>query len=101
MTQGVLNCTLTYARKWGVELDNEQWYEHVPKLLETDNEGKVTILWNKPVQTDRTVRKNKPDIIICDNEKCICMTIDVAISVDRDVIKKSNTSKNTGQLETF
>jgi len=69
MTQCVLNCTLTYARKWGVELDNERWYEYVPKLLDTDNEGKVTTLWNKPVQTERTVRNNKPDIVICDNEK--------------------------------
>jgi len=32
--------------------------------------------------------KNKPDIIIRDNEKGTCMLIDVAISGDRNVIKK-------------
>jgi len=32
---------------------------------------------------------NKPDIIICDNEKGTCMLIDVAISGDRNVIKIS------------
>jgi len=31
---------------------------------------------------------NKPDIIIGDNEKGTCMLIDVAISEDRNVIKK-------------
>jgi hypothetical protein len=31
---------------------------------------------------------NKPDILICDNEKGTCMLIDVAISGDRNVIKK-------------
>ena len=31
---------------------------------------------------------NKPDFIIRDNEKGTCMLIDVAISGDRNVIKK-------------
>jgi len=39
------------------------------------------------VQTDRTIPNNKPDIIIRDNEKSKCMLIDVAILVDRNVIK--------------
>jgi len=43
---------------------------------------------NNQVQTDRTIRNNKPDIIIRDNEKGTCMLIDVAISGDRNVIKK-------------
>jgi hypothetical protein len=40
------------------------------------------------VQTDRTTPNNKPDNIICDNEKGTCMITDVAISGDRKVIKK-------------
>jgi hypothetical protein len=40
------------------------------------------------VQTDRTIPNNKPDIIIRDNEKGTCILIDVAISGDRNVIKK-------------
>jgi hypothetical protein len=40
------------------------------------------------VQTDRTIPNNKPDIIIRNNEKGTCMLIDVAISGDRNVIKK-------------
>jgi hypothetical protein len=71
-----------------IKLDDEQWYEHVPKLVETSHEGKVPILWNQQVQTDRTFPNFKPDIIICNNEKGTCMLIDVAISGDRNVIKK-------------
>ena len=59
------------------------------KSIETSQEGKVTILWNQQVQTDRTIPNNKPDFIIRDNEKATCMLIDVAISKDRNVIKKS------------
>jgi hypothetical protein len=43
---------------------------------------------NQHVQTDRTIPNNKPDIIIRDNEKRTCILIDVAISGDRNVIKK-------------
>jgi len=67
----------------------KHWYEHVPKSVETSQGGKVPILWNQQVQTNRTIPNNKPDIIICDNEKGTCMLIDSAISGDRNVIKKS------------
>jgi len=56
--------------------------------VETSQGCKVTILWNQQVQTDRTIPNNKPDIIISDNEKGTRVLIDVAISGDRNVIKK-------------
>jgi hypothetical protein len=40
------------------------------------------------VQTDRTIPNNKPVIIICDNKKGTCMSLYVAVSGDRNVIKK-------------
>jgi hypothetical protein len=40
------------------------------------------------IQTDRTIPNNKPDIIIRGNEKGTGMLIDVAMSGDRNVIKK-------------
>ena len=57
-------------------------------ITTTNQGGKVTILWNRQVQTDRTIPNNKPDIIIRDNEKRTCTLIDVAIPGDRNVIKK-------------
>ena len=56
----------------------------MPKSVETSQGGKVTILWNQQVQTERTIRFNKPHIIISDNEKGTCMLIDVAVSGDRN-----------------
>jgi len=60
----------------------------VPKSVETSQGGKVTILWNQQIRTDKTIPDNKPDIIIHDNERGKCLLIDVAISGDRNVIKK-------------
>ena len=53
----------------GVKLDSEHSYEHVPTLVETSPERKVTVLWSKQVRSDRTIPNNKPDIIIRDNKK--------------------------------
>ena len=73
------------CKETGVQWDKN---EHVPKSVETGQGGNVTILWNQQVQNDRTIPNNTIDIIICDNEKRTCMLIDVAISGDRNVIKK-------------
>ena len=66
MIECAFNYTVTYARK-EVQLDNEHCCDHVPKLVETIREGKVTILWNQKMQTDRT--SHKPDITIRDDRK--------------------------------
>jgi len=71
-----------------MQLDKKHWYEHVPKSVVTTQGGKVTILWNQQMQTDRTIPNNKPDIIIRDNKKGTCKLIDTAIPGDRSVIKK-------------
>ena len=71
-----------------MQLDTKHRYEHVSKSVETTQGGKVTILWNQQIRTDRTIANNKPDIIIRDNEKRTCILIDVAISADSNVIKK-------------
>jgi hypothetical protein len=60
------------CKETGVKLDSELWYEHVPKSVETSQEGKVTILWDQQVQTDRNVPNNEPDIIIRNNEERTC-----------------------------
>ena len=71
-----------------MQLDIKHWYEHVPNSVVTNQGGKVTIMWNQQVQTDRTIPNNKPDIIIRGNEKKTCMLIGVAIPGDRNVIEK-------------
>ena len=56
-------------------------------------EGKVTILWNQQVQTERTIPINKPDVIIRDSEKGTCMLIDAGISGERNMIIKEDDEK--------
>jgi hypothetical protein len=62
--------------------------QETPKRVETSHEGKVNILLNQQLKTDRNMPNNRPDIKIRDNEKGTCMLMDVAISGDRNVIKK-------------
>jgi hypothetical protein len=72
----------------GVKLDNKHRYNHVPKSVETSQEGNVIILWNQQVQTDRTIPNNKPDVIIRDTKQETRMIIDVAVLGDRNEIKE-------------
>jgi len=59
------------CKEIGVKLYNEHWSDHVPKSVVKSHEGKVTILWNQKVRTNRT--NNKLGIIISDNKKGTCM----------------------------
>ena len=77
------------CKEIGVKLDNEHSYDHVPKSTETSHEGKVNILRNQKMQTDRTTRNNKLGILTRDNGKRTGRLIDTALSMDRNVIKKA------------
>jgi len=33
----------------GGKLEDEHWYDHVTKSVETSHEGKITVLWNQRV----------------------------------------------------
>ena len=68
--------------------NNNNNNKHVPNSAVANQGGKVTVLWNQQVQTDRTILNNKPDIIIRNNERRTCILIDVTIPGDRNVIKK-------------
>jgi len=76
------------CKETGVQLDKKHWYEHVPKSVETNQGGKVIVLWNQQTQTDGTILNNKREITIRDNEKGTCMLIDISVSGDRNMIKK-------------
>ena len=84
--RAILHCNI--CKEAAVQLHRKHLYGYVLKSVETSQGGKLTILWNQQVHTDRTIPNNKPDIIIRDNEKGTRMLIDVAISGDRNVIKK-------------
>ena len=49
---------------WGSE-KSDQWYTHKPeKVLESEE---CKILWDFPIQTDKTLERNRPDITVFEN----------------------------------
>jgi hypothetical protein len=73
----------------GIET-TENWYSHLPKPVCQCED--TTVLWNQGVQTEE-VLANRPDIIIKNKKDKICLLIDVAIPLDRNVIKKESEKK--------
>ena len=45
----------------------DKWYEHKPESVTHNKDSKITIMWDMPVNTDRTITANRPDIIIKDS----------------------------------
>ena len=64
-------------------LEDLEALQHQRKKTVTENE-KVAVLWDMQVITDKTIKTNKPDIIIKDNREKTCMLIDMAILSDRN-----------------
>ena len=64
----------------------EHWYEHKPQpVVEGDN---VTLLWDFPIRTDRTIQTNSPDIIVKDIKEKTCLLIDMSIPTDQNISAK-------------
>ncbi|XP_074609279.1 uncharacterized protein LOC141863586 isoform X3 [Acropora palmata] len=64
----------------------EKWYEHEPQTVtERDN---ITILWDMPIQTDREIKANRPDIVIKDKQEKSCLLIDMSIPTEKNTSVK-------------
>ena len=48
----------------------------------TENE-RATILWGIPVNTDKEMKDNRPDIIMTGKNEWKCITVDMSIPSDR------------------
>ena len=72
----------------------EKWYNHVPQSVTVSEDGKVVILWDNQIQTDRKVHHNKPDILIKDNRARIWYIIDFAVPMDHRVELKETEKKH-------
>ena len=65
----------------------ETWYEHEPqKVTERDN---ITILWDMPIETDREIKANRPDIVIKEKQEKSCLLIDISISTEKNTSVKA------------
>jgi hypothetical protein len=71
---------------------SEKWYTHVPEPVTENNH--TSILWDFSINTDRTIRANRPDIIVKDKKNKTCLLIDVAVPGDANVSIKEFEKKS-------
>ena len=65
---------------------NPNWYKH---HLEPVTEGNgVTILWDFPIHTDKTIQANRSDIVVKDKKNSTCFFIDISMPSDRNISEK-------------
>ena len=63
-----------------------KWYEHIPSKVA---EGKdVAVLWDMPINTEKEIKTNGPDIVIKEKSKNLCTLIDMAVPSERNVATK-------------
>ena len=73
------------CEKWGFE-KSDQWYTHKPeKVLESEE---CKILWDFPIQTDKTLEHNRPDITVIEKKTKKYLLIDPACPFDTRIEKK-------------
>ena len=70
-----------------IEVANK-WYEHEPETVMHNKDNNITIMWDMPVNTDRTTTANKPDIIVKDSVNSTCKLIDTTVPSDRNIAPK-------------
>ena len=78
------------CKKNGFECGDKS-YEHVvdseKKVLENED---VKVLWDFPIQTDKKLDHNRPDITMINKRKKVCWLIDVACPFDTRIDKKEH-----------
>ncbi|CAH3034003.1 unnamed protein product, partial [Porites lobata] len=71
----------------------DKWYEHEPETVIHNKDNNITIMWDMPVNTDRTITANRPDIIVKDSVNSTCKLIDMTVPSDRNIVLKETEKK--------
>ena len=67
---------------YDIETSNK-WYEHKP--LPAVYTPKTTILWDFPIRADRTIKANRPDIVVKHKQNKTCQLKDMSVSSDSNI----------------
>ena len=59
-----------------------------------NKDNNITIMWDMPVNTDRTITANRPDIIVKDSVNFTCKLIDMTVPSDRNIALKETEKKS-------
>ena len=73
------------CKQFDIEV-HERWYDHDPLNVVTNDS--VVLIWDTPVQTDKTISANRPDIIVKNKLDKSCLLIDVSVPADRNIHAK-------------
>ena len=72
----------------------DKWYQHAPETVMHNKDNNITIMWDMPVNTDRTITANTPDIIVKDSVNSTCKLIDMTVPSDRNIALKEIEKKS-------
>ena len=67
------------CEKWGFD-KSDRWYTHKPEKVLDSKECKI--LWDFPIQTDKTLEHNRPDITVIEKNNKRCLIIDPSCPFD-------------------
>ena len=66
----------------------DKWYQHQPETVMHNKDNNITIMWDMPVNTDRTITANRPDVIVKDSVNSTCKLIGMTVPSDRSIALK-------------
>ena len=72
------------CKKYGMKC-SDKWYEHIPEEVTENSE--VELYWDLTIRTDRTVKYNRPDVILVDKATRKWIMIDIAVPSDFNVVR--------------
>ena len=72
----------------------DKCYQHTPETVMHNKDNNLTITWDMPVNTDRTITANRPDIIVKDSVNSTCKLIDMTVPSDRNIVLKEIEKKS-------
>ena len=72
----------------------DKWYQHAPEIVMHNRDNNLTIMWEMPVNTDRTITANRPDIIVKDSVNSTRKMIDMTVPSDRNIALKEIKKKS-------
>ena len=79
------------CKEFGIEV-KDRWYEHEPTTVTEKNN--ITILWDMPIHTDRTIAANRPDIVLKNKKDKTCLLIDMTVPLDANTSVKTTEELN-------
>ena len=88
--------------QWNICQDHDiqvidKWYEHKSASVMHNKDSKITIMWDMPVNTNRTITEKRPDIIIKDSVNSICKLVDNVYSIRQKYHPERNRKKKQVQ----